>query len=88
MYFNRWKVQLIPSAQLTRCDVATYKKLGGPGVHAGTVDTPGKGQTVDHLRLVDDVRIPFPHDDNMLMVQELIEVFEARRHGLGAIACC
>ena len=61
-YFNRWKVPLVPLAQLTHCVVATYKKLGDPQSHAGTVDMPGDGHTVDDLGLGDDVRISFPRN--------------------------
>ena len=75
-FFNRWTVPLIPFSRLCRVDRATYMAIFAGQEDATQTDPTSTDdvRTADEATLTDEQRIPFPHEHDMSLCQELIKV--------------
>ena len=75
-FFNKWNVPLIPFSQFRRCSTDIYDKIFEDTPLATLEDSEDNKMTAEEEALGDDVRIPFPHEHERTLGQEIIGVFE------------
>ena len=77
-FFNKWQTPLIQFAQLRRCSRETYDKIFKDAPEATLEETSADSQVMsaEEEALGDDIRIPFPHEHERTLGQEIISVFE------------
>ena len=83
VFFNRWPVPATSWVQLLKVDTAVHDRMFPPAIADGGVlggaDESGdeaEPPTMDELALDANMRVPFPHEHNMILGLELINVFD------------
>ena len=75
-FFNRWPTRLIPFSRLCRVDKHTYSAIFAGEEEADSADPTSLDdmRTADEATLTDDQRIPFPHEHDSALCQQMIKV--------------